>query len=125
MQNVLGYPVLTAGLLLAARGIGTFVGMIVVGRLLKHGRGALSHLHRPRRYRRTLYQMVGFTDRHSGRTIVIIQPRPGLRPGLVFVPLNTVAFATPAGELRTDGAALLTLMRNIGSRSASRWSSRG
>ena len=31
------------------------------------------------------------------------------------MPLNTIAFATLPGELRTDGAALWTLIRNIGS----------
>jgi DHA2 family multidrug resistance protein len=35
--------------------------------------------------------------------------------GLVFAPLNTVAFATLPGDLRTDGAALWTLIRNLGS----------
>ena len=35
MQHVIGYPILTAGLLLAARGVGTLVAMIIVGRLLK------------------------------------------------------------------------------------------
>ena len=33
----------------------------------------------------------------------------------MFVPLNTIAFATLPGELRTDGAALWTLIRNLGS----------
>ena len=35
MQNVLGYPILTAGFLLAARGVGTLVSMMLVGRLMK------------------------------------------------------------------------------------------
>ena len=35
--------------------------------------------------------------------------------GLVFVPLSTVSFATLPAHLRTDGAAILTLVRNIGS----------
>ncbi|RTL79585.1 MAG: DHA2 family efflux MFS transporter permease subunit, partial [Hyphomicrobiales bacterium] len=34
MQNVVGYPILTAGFLLAARGGGTLVAMLIVGRLL-------------------------------------------------------------------------------------------
>jgi DHA2 family multidrug resistance protein len=33
----------------------------------------------------------------------------------VFVPLNTIAFATLPGELRTDGTAIWTLIRNPGS----------
>jgi DHA2 family multidrug resistance protein len=35
--------------------------------------------------------------------------------GLVFVPMNLVAFATLAPHLRTDGAGLTNLLRNIGS----------
>ena len=33
----------------------------------------------------------------------------------MFVPLNTIAFATLPGAMRTDGAALWTLIRNLGS----------
>ena len=35
--------------------------------------------------------------------------------GAVFVPMNLVAFATLPAYLRTDGAGLTNLMRNIGS----------
>src|SRR4030081_161460 len=36
LQNVIGYPIITAGLLLATRGCGTFVAMMLVGRLMKY-----------------------------------------------------------------------------------------
>jgi DHA2 family multidrug resistance protein len=39
----------------------------------------------------------------------------GVGMGLVFVPMNMVAFATLTPQLRTDGAGLTNLMRNIGS----------
>src|SRR5262249_10254357 len=35
LQNVIGYPILTAGNLLAGRGIGTLFAMMLVGRLLR------------------------------------------------------------------------------------------
>jgi DHA2 family multidrug resistance protein len=38
----------------------------------------------------------------------------GVGLGLIFVPINTVSFVTLAPELRTEGAALMTLARNIG-----------
>ncbi|HEX5690725.1 MAG TPA: DHA2 family efflux MFS transporter permease subunit, partial [Roseiflexaceae bacterium] len=34
LQNLLGYPVLTAGLLMGPRGIGTMIGMFMVGRMI-------------------------------------------------------------------------------------------
>ena len=43
MQNLLGYPILTAGLLLGSRGVGTLLTMMVVPRLMKLVGGALSH----------------------------------------------------------------------------------
>ncbi len=63
----------------------------------------------------TLDQMVDFTDQTSPRTIVVVSVLQGFGLGLVFVPLSTVAFATLPGHLRTDGTAILTLVRNIGS----------
>jgi DHA2 family multidrug resistance protein len=45
-------------------------------------------------------------------TVSVIQ---GFGFGLVFVPLSTVAFLTLSNELRTDGTAMLTLMRNVAS----------
>ena len=59
--------------------------------------------------------MVDFTNQTSARTIVIVSVVQGFGLGLVFVPLSTVAFATLPGYLRTEGTAILTLVRNIGS----------
>src|SRR3546814_14374366 len=39
----------------------------------------------------------------------------GLGTGLMFVPLSTIAFATLESSFRNEGAALFTLIRNIGS----------
>ena len=36
LQNVIGYPIITAGLLLASRGFGTFVAMMLVGRMMRY-----------------------------------------------------------------------------------------
>ena len=41
--------------------------------------------------------------------------RPGLRPGLLFTPLGVIAFSTLPAELRTEGTALFSLLRNVGS----------
>ena len=46
---------------------------------------------------------------------MIVSVVQGFGIGLVFVPLSTVAFATLPDYLRTEGTAILTLVRNIGS----------
>jgi DHA2 family multidrug resistance protein len=38
----------------------------------------------------------------------------GLGMGLIFIPLNTMAFATIAPKYRTDGSSLLNLFRSLG-----------
>jgi len=115
MQNVIGYPILTAGLLLAARGVGTLAAMIMVGRLMKLIEARYLVLCGLLLATFTLSQMVGFTDQTSSRTIVVASVVQGFGLGLVFVPLSTVAFATLSDHLRTEGTAILTLVRNIGS----------
>ena len=81
----------------------------------RQGRSAAPHLHRPR-----ARDVVALADgrlvaRRLGQAIAINSVAQGFGLGFVFVPLNTIAFASLPGELRTEGAALWTLIRNIGS----------
>lgn len=115
LQNVIGYPIITAGVLLASRGCGTFVAMMLVGRMMRFvearnliiaglGMTALS-----------LFYMTAWTDQTGVTEIVVISVLQGFGFGLVFVPLSTVAFLTLPNHLRTDGTSMLTLMRNVAS----------
>src|ERR1700731_4225954 len=115
LQNVIGYPIITAGLLLATRGCGTFVAMMLVGRLMRYieartliasGLG-LTGL--------SLFYMTAWTDQTGVPEIVVVSIAQGFGFGLVFVPLSTVAFLTLPNHLRTDGTSMLTLMRNVAS----------
>jgi MFS transporter, DHA2 family, multidrug resistance protein len=115
MQNVVGYPIVTAGVLLASRGVGTLVAMMLVGRLLKVVEARYLVLAGLTLATLTLNRMVGFTDQTASITIVQASIVQGFGLGLVFVPLSTVAFMTLPGHLRTEGSAILTLVRNLGS----------
>jgi DHA2 family multidrug resistance protein len=115
LQNVIGYPIITAGLLLASRGCGTFVAMMLVGRMMRYieartliiGGLSLTCL--------SLFYMTGWTDQTGVPEIVTLSIMQGFGFGLVFVPLSTVAFLTLPNHLRTDGTSMLTLMRNVAS----------
>lgn len=109
------YPVLDIGLLLAPRGVGTMVGMMVVGRLIGKvdprwpiGIGMLLAVG-------SLHVMSGFGVLVSPSAVVWSGVMQGLGLGLVFVPVATVAYATLAPERRTEAAGLFSLVRNIGS----------
>jgi DHA2 family multidrug resistance protein len=115
LQSVLNYPILTAGWMLAGRGIGTLISMLMVGRLMQLIEARYLILVGLLLTAATLEQMSGFTDQTSASAIIWASVVQGSGIGLVFVPLSTVAFTTLPGHLRTDGTAILTLVRNIGS----------
>jgi DHA2 family multidrug resistance protein len=115
LQNVIGYPILTAGLLLATRGLGTFVAMMLVGRMMKHIEARTLIMSGMALMSLSLFYMTGWTDQTNVPTIVVVSVAQGFGLGLVFVPLSTVAFLTLPNHLRTDGTSMLTLMRNVAS----------
>ncbi|HEX7927186.1 MAG TPA: DHA2 family efflux MFS transporter permease subunit, partial [bacterium] len=114
MQDLLGYPVLTTGLVLAPRGAGTMLGMMVVGRL--------GHRVDPRKMMLlgltllaiSLWMMSSFNLEVDIQRVFWVGMVQGLGFGFVFVPLTTVTFATLDPARRTDGTGLFNLMRNVG-----------
>jgi MFS transporter, DHA2 family, multidrug resistance protein len=115
LQNVIGYPIITAGLLLASRGCGTFVAMMLVGRMMRYIEARTLIISGLSITGLSLFYMTGWTDQTGVSEIVTISIVQGFGFGLVFVPLSTVAFLTLPNHLRTDGTSMLTLMRNVAS----------
>jgi len=115
LSRIFDYPTITTGVIMAPRGIGTMVSMIVVGRII--------HRVDPRYLvvlglcltAYSLYVMTGFTPQMDSYLIIETGIVQGLGLGLVFVPLSTVAFATLEPRFRTDAASLFSLVRNLGS----------
>jgi MFS transporter, DHA2 family, multidrug resistance protein len=115
LQNVIGYPIITAGLLLASRGCGTFVAMMLVGRMMRFIEARTLIISGLAITCISLFYMTAWTDQTGVSEIVTISIIQGFGFGLVFVPLSTVAFLTLPNHLRTDGTSMLTLMRNVAS----------
>jgi DHA2 family multidrug resistance protein len=115
MQNLLGYPIQTAGLLLGSRGVGTLLTMMAAPRLMKlvHTRWLI--LAGLLITGTTLSFFTGFSLDVGQWTIVWTSVLQGIGLGLLFVPISTAAFSTLPGHLRTSGTSMLTLIRNIGS----------
>ena len=114
LQNLYGYSVLQSGFLTAPRGVGTLISMLLAGRLtgkmdarLLVGIGvALMGI--------SLWMMTGFALDQPSRPVIMSGVVQGLGLGLIFVPLQSLAFETLAPKMRTTAAALLNLSRNIG-----------
>jgi DHA2 family multidrug resistance protein len=115
MQGVMGYSVFGAGLVMMPRGIGSFLAMFVVGRLVGRVDTRLILIVGLGLCSLALLQMSHFSltmDAWPFVTSGIIQ---GLGIGLLFVPLSVTAFATLSPALRSEGTAVYTLIRNMGS----------
>ena len=115
MQNLMGYPVIDVGYLLAPRGIGTMVAMMIVGKLSSKVDARYQILLGLILTCLSLWDMTGFNTDVDGWDIVRSGIIQGLGLGFIFVPLSTLTFSTLAARYRNEGTALFSLMRNIGS----------
>lgn len=115
LATIYGYPTITIGLVMAPRGVGTMISMIVVGRLIRFIDARLLVVTGLGLTIISLRMMTGFTPQMDSALIVNSGVIQGMGLGLVFVPLSTVAFATLAPHYRADATSLFSLVRNIGS----------
>ncbi|MDO9411547.1 MAG: DHA2 family efflux MFS transporter permease subunit [Pseudolabrys sp.] len=115
MQNLLGYPIQTAGLLLGTRGLGTLFTMMAAPKLMKMVEPRYLILTGLLLTAATLYEMTGWSLDVQQQTIVFTNIVQGVGLGLLFVPVTSVAFGTLSGSLRNGGTSMVTLIRNIGS----------
>ena len=115
LQQLLGYPLVDVGLVLAPRGIGTMLAMMVVGRLAGRIDARVNVLSGLLLTSFSLWEMTRFTTEIAAWDVVRTGLVQGVGLGLLFVPLSTLSFSTLAPRFRTEGAALFSLMRNLGS----------
>ena len=114
LQVLAGRSVVETGILLAPRGIGTMAAVILAGRLSNRVDPRLMMFIGILLISESLWEMTGWTpdiDAWSLTRNAIIQ---GFGLGFVFTPLQVVAFSTLPSEMRTDGTALFSLLRNVG-----------
>ena len=116
LQGLMDYPVMTTGIVMGPRGVGTMITMVIAGRLI------------PRSDARwmifvgfliTAYSLWDMAQRFSLQmdtwSVVWTGFVQGLGLGLIFPPLSTIAFATLPPQLRTEAAGIFNLARNAGS----------
>jgi MFS transporter, DHA2 family, multidrug resistance protein len=114
LQNLLGYPVVTTGFVIAPRGVGTMVAMMLVGRVIGRVDArfllaiglALAAV--------SLYWIGGFTLDVGIQDVVMSGLVQGIGFGFIWVPVTAIAFSTLEPSRRTEAAGMFNLMRNIG-----------
>ncbi|MBV9995522.1 MAG: DHA2 family efflux MFS transporter permease subunit [Caulobacteraceae bacterium] len=114
LQQLLGYPVFSAGLIMAPRSVFSLCSMLGVGqlamrvdnRLLLAGGLALTAM--------AMLQMSRFDLSMTSQPFLVASIMQGVSTGFLFVPMNTLAFVTLAGRLRGDAAAFSSMTRSLG-----------
>jgi DHA2 family multidrug resistance protein len=115
LQSLMGYTVIQTGLIMAPRGVGTLISMILVGRLVGKVDPRLLVLFGILTSASSLWMMTGFDIVMTDTPIMVSGLLQGIGLGFVFVPLNTLAFATIPAHLRVDASSLFSVVRNVGS----------
>jgi MFS transporter, DHA2 family, multidrug resistance protein len=115
LENLMGYPVVLTGLVTARRGLGSLISMMAGGWLIKRFDARLLILAGVGFGAYAMYRLSGVSLGMDEELMISSGLFHGLGTGLIFVPLATITFATLDPKLRNEGAAMFTLIRNIGS----------
>lgn len=115
LQNLLGYPVIDTGFLVAPRGVGMMIGMVVGGRIVNNidarhlmAFGLVLNII-------ALVEMTGFSLTMGGWPIIWTGVVQGIGIGSVFVSINILSYDTLPVELRSEAAAIANAIRTLGS----------
>ena len=115
LETLMGYPVTLAGLVLAPRGAGTMVAMLIAGRIANRVDMRLMIAFGLALASFSLWEMAQFNLEVSSWTVVETGIVQGFGLGFIFAPLTTITFATLSPSLRTEGTSFYSLLRNVGS----------
>jgi MFS transporter, DHA2 family, multidrug resistance protein len=115
LQNLAGYPVYTAGWVMAPRGIGIIASMFLAARMgmrvdqrkiMAFGLISLGWV---------LYTMSTWTPDVTAEAMIFTMIIQGFSVGLVFNPMTVMAYTTLSPSLRGEATSVQSLARNIGS----------
>jgi MFS transporter, DHA2 family, multidrug resistance protein len=115
LERLNGYPVLMIGLLLAPRGIGNMIALILCGRLVTWFDPRLILAGGFVAQGISTWMMAGFNLDTGIAQVFWAGLLQGFGVGMMFLPLSLITFETLPVALRTDGSAIFHLLRNIGS----------
>lgn len=114
LQILVGYQVFDAGILVAPRGIGVFLAMIFVSKLINKVDARFLISFGLSMSASALYQMSFFDIDVAKETIVYTGILQGFGLGFVFVPLTTLTFKTLDQKFRSQATPIFSLLRHTG-----------
>lgn len=114
LQTQLGYPALQSGLTVSPRGIGSIVGMILVGRIITRFDPRLIIGTGLTILGTSTFILSGISLDVTSWNITLPNIFNGFGIALIFVPLTTVAMGTLTNEQIGNATGVYNLMRNLG-----------
>src|SRR5271170_2277645 len=115
LQELMNYPVVTAGLVMGPRGVGTMASMLIVGRLVGRADTRVLLFIGLSLTAWSFNAMTGWTPDVSQASIIAVTMVQGVGLGFLFVPLSATTLSTLPLAGRAEGAGLFSLSRNMGS----------
>ena len=115
LQNLRGFPVLTAGLIMGPRGMGSMLSLMVAGQLVKFIDGRILIAIGFGFVAGSSYTLSTFTLDVGVWDFVFAVFFNGIGVGLIWVPLTALSFETLAPQYRTEASTLTSLFRSYGS----------
>ncbi|MET0363942.1 MAG: DHA2 family efflux MFS transporter permease subunit [Sphingobium sp.] len=113
-QNVYGYSVMDTGLLMAPRGVGVVITMILTNHLMKRMDYRYIAVFGFCITALSMWTMTQWSLDQAWGTIAISSFIQGIGLGFVFVPMNMIGFSRLPVEHRMEGSAIMALARNLG-----------
>ena len=114
LEELLNYPVLTAGIIMAPRGISSMFSMIIAGKIINRVDPRLIIVIGIIVSALGMYAGTYYSSDIDWWWIVWPLALQGFGMGIIFVPLSVVAFSTLPEKYRVEAAGLFSLVRTIG-----------
>jgi DHA2 family multidrug resistance protein len=114
LEGLLGYPIVTTGMVMAPRGIATAISMMVVGRLVGVVDARLLVLIGVGFSALGSWMMTFYSLDMTTMNIIVPAFLQGIGLGMIFVPLSTIAYATMHRSRMAEAAGIYSLIRTIG-----------
>jgi len=115
MQNLLGYSALQAGYASMPRGIGSFMGFMMMPFLMRRVSARLIVFTGVVISLYAVWRMMHFDLSMTMTQIVVAGLIQGLGSGLLFAPMSVLAYVTLAPHHRPEGTTVSTMLRTLGS----------
>ena len=115
LQSLLGYPIIETGEMMMPRGIGTMIAMSVAGKISRTTDPRVLMMVGASLMGAALWEMSTFDLNVTPYLLSATGAVQGFGIGLFFTALSQASFSTLAPNVRTEGTAVSTLIRNIGS----------